>query len=148
MVFLHKAGRGRVVLTQSVFDFKKVAGQEGDTRVPKWGKTVEFQPMKANAGLRLNGKTWRGHKDLQDGELSALLMQHQNYGVDFIAMSEDGGEAELIDTFFESKPDGSVYCWVTDRTFINSQGAAGHKDSKQFQEAVQTYLDNARANLN
>lgn len=140
MVFFHRMREGRVVLKASTFDHIKVEGEEGYRRIPKWGKTASFEGI---PDYRYKGRTWRGTKDLK-GEMAALLMSHPRYGKDFIAFSEDGGDAELVESFFEAKESGTVYCWLTDRDFVNAQGAAGHRDSKQFKEAVEEYLANAR----
>jgi len=141
MVFFHRMREGRVVLEPSTFEFIKEIGVEGQRRVPKWGKTVGFQGI---PDYRYKGKTWRGQQDVKDGELCSLLMSHPSYGTDFIAFSDDGGEAQLVDSFFEKAENGTVYCWLTDRSFVNEQGAAGHKSSKTFQEAVEAYLNQAR----
>jgi hypothetical protein len=138
--------RGRTVLEQSYFDHIKVKGTDGLKQVPKWGKTVEYNPLGPpdSPGVRLNGKTWRGKKEINDGELQSALMTHKQYGIDFIALSEDGGEADLVDSFFDTHPNGSVYCWLTDKTFMDRRGANGHKESNKFKEAVSDYLNEVR----
>ncbi len=151
MVFLHRMRRGRTVIVPSTFEYIKEQGIDGFRRIPKWGKTVEYEPLgpEFTDGMRLRGRNWRGSKDITDGKLQSILMTHPNYGLDFIAMDEEGGEAELIDSFFTAnKANDTVYCWVTDRTFINAQGAAGHKTSKEFTEAVETYLNSVRRSFN
>lgn len=139
MVFLHIAREGRVVLEASVFEHIKEIGSDGYRRVPKWGKTVAFDSI--NADYRYKNKTWRGSKDVTDGEMASLLMLHPSYGIDFIAFADEGGEAELVDSFFEKRENGTVYCWLTDRSFVNEQGAAGHRTSNVFSESVEKYLD-------
>lgn len=131
---------GRVVLEASVFDYIKEIGQDGFRKVPKWGKTVTFEAVRLQDGFRYNNRAWRGTKEVE-GELAALLMNHPAYGRDFIAFKEEGGDAQLIDTFFEKKDGGGVYCWLTQRNFVNAQGAEGHKTSNQFKEAVDEYLN-------
>lgn len=142
MVFFHKAREGRVVLTPSTFEFIKEVGVEGQRRIPKWGKTVSFQGI---PDYRYKGKTWRGTQDVKDGQLCSMLMTHPAYGTDFIAFSDEGGEAQLVDSFFEHRDNGTVYCWLTDRSFVNAQGAAGHKESSAFKKAVEAYLNQGRS---
>lgn len=143
MVFFHRMREGRVVLVASVFDYIKEIGQDGFRKVPKWGKTVSFKPIQLTDGFRYKNRSWRGTQDVE-GKEASLLMAHPNYGKDFIAFKEEGGDAEMVDTFFEKKENGTVHCWLTDRDFVNEQGAAGHKSSKAFTEAVEEYLVSTR----
>jgi hypothetical protein len=111
------------------------------TRIPRWGKTVPFSGIQDTVYL---GKTWRGKAEVS-GELATMLMARKGYGIDFIAFSEEGGTAEIEDSFFKTNPDdGTVHCWLTGRDFVNAQGARGHRTSKEFNEAVEDYLDNLR----
>ena len=147
MVFLHRMRRGRTVIEASRFIDIQLEGHDGMTRMPKWGKTVEYEPMGSDdyKGFSLRGKNWRGTKDVTDPKLASTLMTHPRYGVDFIALSDEGtGEADLKESFFRMEENGTVYCWLTDRSFVNQQGAYGHSTSKTFTEAVETYLTDAR----
>lgn len=141
MVFFHIAREGRVVLVPSVFEHIKEVGTDGFRRVPKWGKTVSFKAM--GTDYKYKGRVWRGETDVKDGRLSAMLMLHSRYGLDFVAFVDGGGEADLTDSFFNKHDDGKIHCWLTDREFVNEQGAAGHRTSKEFKEAVETYLKDA-----
>jgi hypothetical protein len=134
---------GRVVLKASTFEHIKVEGEDGYRKVPKWGKTVSFDALQIEDGLRFKNKSWRGKQEVE-GEMAALLMSHPRYGHDFIAFTEGGKDPELIDSFFETNSDGSVTCWLTKRDFINEQGAAGHRTSQQFKDATEQYLQKAR----
>jgi hypothetical protein len=143
MVFFHRMREARVVLEPSVFDYIKEVGSDGFRKIPKWGKTISFEAIQLPDGYRYKGKRWRGSKDVS-GKEASLLMAHPSYGNDFIAFGEEGGEADIIDSFFEKKSGGTVYCWLTDRDFVNEQGAAGHRTSKQFEEAYQEYMRSTR----
>jgi hypothetical protein len=143
MVFFHRMREARVVLEPSVFEFVKEIGQDGFRKLPKWGKTITFEAIKLTDGYRYKGRAWKGSKDVT-GKEASLLMAHPNYGRDFIAFGEEGGEANIVDSFFEKKESGAVHCWLTDRDFINEQGAAGHRTSKQFEEAFEEYMQSTR----
>jgi hypothetical protein len=143
MVFFHRKREGRIILVPSTFEHIKEIGTDGFRRVPKWGKTVSFHSTEVEYPYK--GRIWRGKADVQDGKLCALLMLHPRYGLDFIAFSDDGGEADLLDSFFnKNQENGTVNCWLTDRDFVNEQGAAGHRTSKTFTEAVETYLSETK----
>jgi len=142
LVFFHSKREGRVILEPSVFEHIKEVGTDGYRRVPKWGKTVAFHSI--DMDYRYKNKIWRGKEDVTDGQLASLLMLHPRYGLDFIAFSEDGGEADLLDSFFDKQENGTIYCWLTERDFVNEQGAAGHRTSKAFTEAVEGYLKTAK----
>jgi hypothetical protein len=131
---------GRVVLEPSTFKHLKVEGEDGYRRIPKWGKTVTFNTIQLTDGIRFKNKNWKGQQDVT-GKEASLLMSHPNYGIDFVAFEAGGKDPELIDSFFETRPDGSVKCWVTDRSFINEQGAQGHRTSQAFKDAVEKYLE-------
>ncbi len=142
MVFFHHMREGKVVLKASVFEHIKVEGEDGYRRVPKWGKSVQFNAM--NGDFRYKNRSWRGEKDVTEGKLASLLMLHPRYGLDFIAFKDEGGDADLLDSFFDKQENGTVYCWITDRSFINEQGAAGHRTSKVFEQAVEDYMNSVR----
>lgn len=142
MIFLHKAGNGRIVLQPSVFEYKKLAGQDGETRIPKWGKTVTFEEVAG--GFRFNGRTWRGKKELNDPELIAMIYQHRNYGNDFVALEKDGDE---LDESFKVSHGGMITCVACDKTLANTQAWAGHKRSEDHQEEVAGFMDAAREAL-
>jgi len=143
MVFFHRIREARVVLESSVFDYIKEIGSDGFRKIPKWGKTITFEAIQKTDGFRYKNRSWRGSKEVT-GKEASLLMAHPNYGKDFIAFAEEGGEADIVDSFFEKKDGGTIHCWLTDRDFVNEQGAAGHRTSKAFEEAFQTYMQETR----
>lgn len=153
MIIFSRAAEFRQVVTPSRYSHVKVQGKDEVEKVPEWGVTVVFKPLRGQ-GIALKGKLWRGkfdssadmrsinlaHPDITESELLAVLLRHPNYGKEFIAFGEDGGEALEDEAFLENVGDGSYICHVCEQLLKNSQGIPGHFGSNKHQENRAKYV--------
>ena len=145
MDFLHIMAAGRLVLDPEDLEWiptiggvnvaKKIAGQ-----------TIEFEPMSSALDWGI-GRVFRGSYSTVDPEEIERLLKHDEYGVRFVAIDDDGSELAPDEWVFQELPDGKVKCNLTERIFKNWAGAKGHQQSKVFKEAMKDYLALKKANL-
>jgi hypothetical protein len=150
MIFFSKKGAFRQVLTKSTYAYHKMG--DTDEKVPVFGVTAEFTPIPGQ-GIMLKGKMWKGKldtehaaamlrrsdKDITESELALALLNHRNYGSDFIAFGEDG-EAVEDEALVIAAGDGSYACQCCDQVIKNKQGLQGHFGSEKHASNRAKYI--------
>lgn len=157
MIIFSRAAEFRQVLSASRYSHMKVQGKDEVEKVPEWGTTIQFKPLRGQ-GIALKGKLWRGkfdtaedlkvlqrvHPEINEQEIVTALMQHPNYGREFIAFGEDGGEAFEDEAFLEAVGDGSYVCHACDQVLKNRQGIPGHFGSDKHKSNKASYTEGVR----
>lgn len=133
-------------------------GMMRQTHQPKWIKfralnAPIFQPGLPGKGEypneawgRLNTETVAEDIDEPQKEIEKFLLKHKEYGLSFIAVSEDtGSEADFVDSemIVTQKGKGnkkSFYCKLCERSLATAQAVNGHKTSDKHQDLRDSYM--------
>ena len=151
MIFFSAKGACRQVLSRSTYKYIKT-GADLEEKVPVFGVTCQFEPLPGQ-GIALRGKLWKGKLDTELAaeklnrtgsevtaeQLTVALMNHRNYGRDFIAFGDDG-EAVEDEALLTEVGDGSFICQACDQVIKNRQGVQGHFGSDKHKKNRDAYI--------
>jgi hypothetical protein len=157
MIFLSTHAAFRHEEEKSNYEIHRIAGSEGSEKVPVYGLAAQFSPVKGN-GVVLHDKTWRGmldtkeqvsrlqelNPDLTETEFVSILLNHKNFGTDFIAFGEGGTEAVPDEGLVSDMGDAGYWCEPCSKMIKTAQGLNGHFGSGGHQEARAEYITNLR----